>query len=270
MFSSMYYDKKGNIIHAPDAVYEFIAKTVVDILGESKINKYANDYEGFIKQLNKYLTDINFYKEMTIDGVTYSIDNAGFALSGAGLSDCVISWKINGKKYSVRMDWVSSPEDSMKALAEYCLALVEINKTAWEDAASYFLTGKPGASKYFSIGGDVIAALAGKPAANALVKKIGGAFAEEYTTGWFGNKFKTFVKEQIAGGADFIAAAEAINDIRVAYDNVMQAIEAGKNYSRYENDILAACDVLDSIDGFSSESLRTFRRDFEIDKVERN
>lgn len=158
----------------------------------------------------------------------------------------------------------------MKALAEYCLALVEINKTAWEDAASYFLTGKPGASKYFSIGGDVIAALAGKPAANALVKKIGGAFAEEYTTGWFGNKFKTFVKEQIAGGADFIAAAEAINDIRVAYDNVMQAIEAGKNYSRYENDILAACDVLDSIDGFSSESLRTFRRDFEIDKVERN
>lgn len=270
MFSSMYYDKKGNIIHAPDAVYEFIAKTVVDILGESKINKYANDYEGFIKQLNKYLTDINFYKEMTIDGVTYSIDNAGFALSGAGLSDCVISWKINGKKYSVRMDWVSSPEDSMKALAEYYLALVEINKTAWEDAASYFLTGKPGASKYFSIGGDVIAALAGKPAANALVKKIGGAFAEEYTTGWFGNKFKTFVKEQIPGGADFIAAAEAINDIRAAYNNVIQAIEAGKNYSRYENDFLAACDVLDSIDGFSSESLRTFRRDFEINKVERN
>lgn len=270
MFSSMYYDKKGNIIHAPDAVYEFIAKTVVDILGESKIKKYANDYEGFIKQLNKYLTDINFYKEITIDGVTYSIDNAGFALSGAGLSDCVISWKMNGKKYSVRMDWVSSPEDSMKALTEYCLALVEINKTAWEDAASYFLTGKPGASKYFSIGGDVIAALGGKPAANALVKKIGGAFAEEYTTGWFGNKFKTFVKEQIPGGADFIAAAEAINDIRVAYGNVIQAIEAGKNYSRYENDFLAACDVLDSIDGFSSESLRTFRRDFEIDKVERN
>ena len=252
----------------PDSIYQAIAEAILDAMGASKVEKYADNVNEFNKQLYAMLKGGSLNKNYItkIDGVTYTINLQGFLYGGVGFSGTSVKWKDkNNKQHSGYVYWSSSPSEALAAISEYCLAINKINTKAWTEAASYFLTGTPD-SKIVSMGSKIVEALCDTKAGNALANTIGTEFKKEFKSGFFGlgNTFKEFVK-QFPGGEKIVKIAESISKISNVTEKTISKISQISNlknniesFSNDTNDIVNLVNLLNSEYEFYTSELNNF------------
>lgn len=250
-------------ITIPDGVYEAFAQSIIDSIGASKVDKYSNNMNEMMNQLYHQFSELykSYSNEFDIDGTTYNVHSNTMAFGGAGNGLCTVEWKDkNGKHFSVNLVWASNREECMESLAEYCLALSELNKESWKEAASYVLTGTPSAKKYFNIGEKIINAICDKEYAKEFGKEIGGSFAKEFTGGFFQNKFESFIEKNIPNGSDIIGAAKAMKQIENKYNDIAGLITQSKDFSKEKDDLLSVCNLLMSHYNYAANEVGELER----------
>lgn len=242
----------------PGGIYEAFAKSIIDSIGGSKMDKLSTNQNKLINQIGSAIHGgfKNYSNQFEIDGIIYYIKSSTTILEGAGLASCTISWVgKNGKHFSGTLVWASTPEEGLKALSEYCVVLNELHKDAWKEALSYVLTGKPNSKKYFDIGDKFIKAIGDKKYAKELGKEIGKAFVKEFTGGFLKNKMETFIEKNIPNGSDIIGAAKAMKNIEEKYKDINKLIDQSKDYSKEKGDLLSACELLMSHYNYAANEL---------------
>lgn len=237
---------KSNI-PVPEEVYEAFAQSIIDSIGSSKIDKFSTNQNKLLSQIASTIQRgfKNHDNQLEIGGIIYQVKGSTTTFGGVGFALCTINWVgKNGKHFSANLVWASTPEEGMKALSEYCIALNELHREAWNEAASYVLTGTPNAKKYFDIGDKVIKSIYDKEYAKDFGKEIGESFAKQFTGGFIKNKFETFIEKNIPNGSNIIGAAKALKKIESKYEDIVGLISESKDYSKQKGDFLKACKLL--------------------------
>ena len=239
-----------------DKLLDFGAYRKTQVVSEQTADAVESAISSYIQ---------NAISEVTIDGVTYTINLQGFLYGGVGFSGNSVKWKdTKNKIHSGYVYWASSPSEAMAAISEYCVAVSKINTKAWKEAASYFLTGTPN-SKIVDFGSKIVEALCDTNAGKALAETIGTEFKKEYKSGFFGlgNTFKEFVK-QLPGGEKIIKVAETISKTKDACANLVDNINNFKNnfdkLGDGTNDIVDMVDLLNNNYNFSTMEINNLSR----------
>ena len=237
--------------NVPDKVYEAFALAIVDVTGASKVDSYKTDMNELVQQIYNQLQKglDNREADIVIDGDKYHVKFTVFAEGGVFTAWADVS--RNGTYLTKLTATNYGTEDGMKALAEYCAVLAELNADIWLDLIAYsakevfkeiglekieiITPDKSNPTKVkkkeiemqkvvnsvLSNGSKIINAMCEKKAAEELLKEIGKGTYDKLKSTLFeaaSKKFSNFVKNKVPGGENIVKGADKLKKVIEKYE----------------------------------------------------
>ena len=152
--------KKYTSSTIPDEVYETFARAVLDSITGGNVNRYNFDFdkqtqlpEQVYRQLKKGMNSDNF--TLTLGNgsdrrtytVRYNIAAMGFLGIGAGVAKATVSWRESYGQESWELTWASDTETGLRAMANYCAVLLQLELDVWKDFLASFVSDMFGLKK---------------------------------------------------------------------------------------------------------------------------
>ena len=125
----------------PDKIYEAFALAIIDVIGSSKVSAYETDMTKLVnqiyEQIQKGLDDRE--TDIVLDGNNYHVKFTVQALGG--VFDAWADVSRNDTYMGHLMSTNYGSKDGMKALAEYCAVVAQLNTDLWKEVTAYYTTG---------------------------------------------------------------------------------------------------------------------------------
>lgn len=258
----------------PDAVYYAFAGAIYEAMEDSSIEKLEYDGNKLVNQIydavkNGLLNGTKTVAVTTGKGknrttTSYTVTYRITALAGAQTSEATVSWNNGSKRVLLTSADVAGTQ---KALANFCAALAQLNKEAWNEFLScYFgnafgLMGfdikKDDVKKALSVSEKVIKAIDDPREADKFLAEAGDELSQsvkdQLKSGWFDSEIGKLVKECVPNGDKIVEAAKVYLKAREKYDAWTSAVEARKNMDEVQKLYADFSGVLSELDSILNE-----------------
>ena len=258
----------------PDAVYYAFAGAIYEAMEDSSIEKLEYDGNKLVNQIydavkNGLLNGTKTVAVTTGKGknrttTSYTVTYRITALAGAQTSEATVSWNNGSKRVLLTSADVTGTQ---KALANFCAALAQLNKEAWNEFLScYFgnafgLMGfdikKDDVKKALSVSEKVIKAIDDPREADKFLAEAGDELSQsvkdQLKSGWFDSEIGKLVKECVPNGDKIVEAAKVYLKAREKYDAWTSAVEARKNMDEVQKLYADFSGVLSELDSILNE-----------------
>lgn len=258
----------------PDAVYYAFAGAIYEAMEDSSIEKLEYDGNKLVNQIydavkNGLLNGTKTVAVTTGKGknrttTSYTVTYRITALAGAQTSEATVSWNNGSKRVLLTSADVAGTQ---KALANFCAALAQLNKEAWNEfLACYFgnafgLMGfdikKDDVKKALSVSEKVIKAIDDPREADKFLAEAGDELSQsvkdQLKSGWFDSEIGKLVKECVPNGDKIVEAAKVYLKAREKYDAWTSAVEARKNMDEVQKLYADFSGVLSELDSILNE-----------------
>lgn len=258
----------------PDAVYYAFAGAIYEAMEDSSIEKLEYDGNKLVNQIydavkNGLLNGTKTVAVTTGKGknrttTSYTVTYRITTLAGAQTSEATVSWNNGSKRVLLTSADVAGTQ---KALANFCAALAQLNKEAWNEfLACYFgnafgLMGfdikKDDVKKALSVSEKVIKAIDDPREADKFLAEAGDELSQsvkdQLKSGWFDSEIGKLVKECVPNGDKIVEAAKVYLKVREKYDAWTSAVEARKNMDEVQKLYADFSGVLSELDSILNE-----------------